>query len=264
MAYLQGGRKNTVARVGQSVHRPAGFWSPAVHNLLNHVRAQGFLGAPTPLGFDDQGNEVVSFLPGLVSNYPLSEDAKSLLALISAAQLLRNFHDATVSFLNAETVSLPWLLPPRSPMEVICHGDFAPYNVVLEGQKAVGIIDFDTAHPAPRVWDIAYALYRWAPFTNPFNDDGFGSLAEQIQRASHFCAQYGLSLSQRKLLPTLMIERLETLVNFMIAKAKAGNETFQENMADGHHLIYRADIDYLKHNRPAILAGLTNSLENTT
>ena len=41
----------------------------------------------------------------------------------------------------------PWQLSGRYPIEVICHGDYAPYNVVLNGKQAVGIVDFDTAHP---------------------------------------------------------------------------------------------------------------------
>ena len=62
----------------------------------------------------------------------------------------------------------------------MCHGDFAPYNVVLKGEQAVGIIDFDTCHPGSRLWDISYALYRWSPFMHLKNPDRLGSLEEQI------------------------------------------------------------------------------------
>ncbi|WP_405867085.1 phosphotransferase [Streptomyces sp. NBC_01515] len=41
------------------------------------------------------------------------------------------------------------------PVEVICHGDFAPYNCVFTGEGAVGLIDFDAARPGPRAWDLA-------------------------------------------------------------------------------------------------------------
>ena len=81
--------------------------------------------------------------------------------MVSAAKLLRTYHDATESFITPETFKLSWMLPVKEPAEVIVHGDFAPYNVALKGNRAVGIIDFDTAHPAPRLWDIAYAVYRW-------------------------------------------------------------------------------------------------------
>jgi len=29
----------------------------------------------------------------------------------------------------------------------------------------VALIDFDTAHPGPRIWDVAYAAYRFVPLT---------------------------------------------------------------------------------------------------
>jgi Ser/Thr protein kinase RdoA (MazF antagonist) len=258
MEYLQGGRDNKIVRFEAAVHRPSGFWSPAVHALLNHIRVQGFFGAPLPLGFDDNGREVLTFIPGHVSNYPLSAAAASFEALTSAAQLLRTFHDATVSFLDKalDTATFAWLLPTREPAEVVCHGDFAPYNVVLDGAQAMAIIDFDTAHPAPRVWDIAYALYRWAPLTNPANPDGFGTMAEQLLRASLFCDAYGLSCVQRRQLPGLIIERLDALVNFIFSEAQSGNEAFQANIKEGHHLLYLADRAYLKQHQAYLEEGL--------
>ena len=256
MEYLQGGRENKIGRVDNTVHRPAGPWTRSVHALLRHVRAMGFTAVPQPLGFDEAGNEIVTFLAGEVSNYPLSAAAASEEALVSAAQLLRAYHEATRSFLAQNLESHTWLLPSRTPVEVICHGDFAPYNVVLNGRQAVGIIDFDTAHPGPRIWDIAYALYRWAPFTNQQNPDRLGNMATQIGRARLFCDAYGFPAAQRHNLVDVMILRLETLVNYMQAEAAKGNEAFIANLADGHHLLYLADIAYLGEKRPLILAGL--------
>lgn len=256
MEFLQGGRENKIARVANTVRRPAGPWTESVHALLRHVRAMGFTAVPQPLGFDDAGNEIVTFLEGKVCNYPLSTAAASQEALVSAAQLLRAYHEATRSFLDHDLGSHTWLLPTQTPVEVICHGDFAPYNVVLNGRQTVGIIDFDTAHPGPRIWDIAYALYRWAPLTHPQNPDGLGDLETKISRARLFCDAYGFPTTQRHNLVDMMILRLETLVNHMQAEAQVGNEAFLANLVDGHHLLYLADIKYLGEKRPIILAGL--------
>lgn len=256
MEYLQGGRKNKITRSKDTVRRPSGFWTKSVHALLNHVRAEGFLGAPKPLGFDADGNEILTFMDGEVSNYPLSPAASSIEALTTAGQLLRSYHDATVSFLEDKKESYSWMLPPHDPAEVICHGDYAPYNVVLHGNSAVAIIDFDTAHPAPRVWDIGYAIYRWAPLIKPSSPDSFGSLEQKIQRARLFCTNYGILPDQRKQLITITIERIQALINFMVLEAGSRNEAFQENIADGHHLAYLADIEYLKEHQDQIEAGL--------
>jgi hypothetical protein len=64
MEFLQGGRENKIARVANTVRRPAGPWTESVHALLRHVRAVGFTAVPQPLGFDEAGNEIVTFLAG--------------------------------------------------------------------------------------------------------------------------------------------------------------------------------------------------------
>lgn len=138
----------------------------------------------------------------------------------------------------------------------MCHGDFAPYNVVFEGDQAVGIIDFDTTYPGPRVWDIAYALYRFAPFTNSDNEDGFGKREDQISRARLFCDAYGLAKEPRGGMACLMIERLQSLVKFMLNQAEHGNGICEFNIQEGHHLLYLADMEYIKSYKRHIEDGL--------
>jgi aminoglycoside phosphotransferase (APT) family kinase protein len=255
MEELKGGR-NGIMRRENRIHRPAGPWTPLIHRLLQHLRNEGFSGAPEPHGFDEEGREILSHLPGEVSNYPLSDNARSLAALASAARLLRAYHQASQGFLQDRWPAKPWQLPPREPAEVICHGDFAPYNVVLDGTRAIGIIDFDTAHPGPRSWDLAYALYRWAPFTNPNNHDGFGALGAQIERGRLFCDAYGLPHAERAGLAAAIAERLRALVAFMFEQSQQGSADFSKNMEDGHHLLYIADVAYVEAHQAAIDAGL--------
>ncbi|MFI7640437.1 phosphotransferase [Nonomuraea sp. NPDC049400] len=57
--------------------------------------------------------------------------------------------------------------------EVICHGDFGPWNIVSRGERPAGILDWDYARPRPRLHDIAYALEYVAPFcTRPARGPG--------------------------------------------------------------------------------------------
>ncbi len=252
MEKLIGGREE-ITRIGDRVHRPAGRWSNQVQLFLHHIHQNGFDKAPKPFGFDDQGREVVSYLQGEVINYPLTSSIASLEALTSSAGLLREYHDASVGFFaNPNHRPELWQLPSRLPCEVICHGDFAPYNVVFKGAAAVGIIDFDTAHPAPRSWDIAYALYRWAPFTHPSNKDGFGSISDQIERAKKFCDAYGFPNEHRVSLSSLIIERLNALVNFILEGAKMDDPTSNKSIRNGHKLLYLRDIEYLDKNSKKI------------
>ncbi|MEV4556623.1 phosphotransferase [Kitasatospora sp. NPDC049285] len=247
---LRGG-VNQVVRIGATVLRPTGPRSPAVHGLLTHLRARGFTAAPAFHGLTEDGREILDFLPGEVSNYPPTPAAASRTALLTAARLLRAYHDATLGY-----TADGWMLPAREPVEVVCHGDFAPHNCVLDGERVVGVIDFDTAHPGPRLWDVAYAVYRWAPTTAPGNADGFGTPVEQARRVREFCDAYGLDPADRAALVDAVADRLHALVDFMHAEAAAGNAAFASHLADGHHLMYLADAAYVRRERALFEAEL--------
>ncbi|TCB94467.1 aminoglycoside phosphotransferase family protein [Micromonospora zingiberis] len=240
---LTGGGVNEVLRIGDTVRRPTGPWSPRVHDLLRQLAAQGFEAAPrvrdTMPGF-----EILDFIPGDVSNYPPTAAAASIEALESAALLLRAYHDATVEYARRAPRD-GWQVAATEPVEVICHGDYAPHNCVLHGNRVVGIIDFDHAQPGPRLWDVAYAAYRWVPMTAPENTDGFGTTEEQAARLRTFCDRYGLANDARSSLVDVAVARLHALVDFMHSQAAAGNSAFAGHLADGHHIQYLNDASYI-------------------
>ncbi|HAS6346909.1 TPA: phosphotransferase [Vibrio vulnificus] len=255
----KGGRDGAVFRQGNRVIRPVSAATPTIHKLLRHLHHYGFHACPLPFDLES-ATESVSYLKGDCYNYPLSGRITSINALKSAGRLLKQLHDASQWFLSEhQQEELNWMLPVRQPMEVICHGDFMPYNVVLDEEVVVGVFDFDTAHPAPRIWDIAFAVYGWAPFKTD-ETDKLGSLEEQINRARIFCDAYECSRLQREELVETMTLRLTALVDYMRTQASEGNAQFAENIAQGHHLAYLNDIDYLNKYRHAITHGLLQGL----
>ncbi|MBY5655145.1 aminoglycoside phosphotransferase family protein [Rhizobium leguminosarum] len=131
-----------------------------------------------------------------------------------------------------------------------------PYNVATADHEAVGIIDFDTAHPAPRLWDLAYSVYRWAPLSDPANPDVTFGLDEQLHRAEIFCTAYGATMEDRLQLPEMICRRLQALVDFMLASASAGDETFVEDVVAGDARLYLSDMDYVRSNRDRLLKAL--------
>jgi aminoglycoside phosphotransferase (APT) family kinase protein len=128
-------------------------------------------------------------------------------------------------------------------VEVICHGDFAPYNCLFDGTRLTGVIDFDNAYPGPRLWDIAYAVYRFAPVTAPSNPEHFGSIKEQTRRARLFCDSYGLE--DRSSLVAAMMERIQGMADSLREGAAHGDERFQANIDAGHLAIYKNDLAHL-------------------
>lgn len=250
---LAGGGSTTVTRVGVTVRRTAQPWSSTVGAMLSALRAVGFEGAPAFHGFDDRGREVLDFIPGDVGNYPLTQDVRSEIAADSAAGLLRRFHDASALLVDA--LPADWQSAALDPVEVICHGDFAPYNCVFRGDRVVGIIDFDTARPGPRAWDLAYAIYRFAPLADPqHNPDAFGDEAEQVARAHRFLDSYGASPDLRWTAIGMLQPRLRALIDHIERSAAAGAEAARRHLADGHVEVYLADLAHIAAMMPALLA----------
>jgi hypothetical protein len=153
------GNMSVVERVGDTVRRSAGAWTPTIQRLLRHVREQGVIWVPEPLGYDELGREVLSFVPGDVP-HELPPWVWSEEVLSDVARALRQWHDASASF---DVGGAVWCLEPREPFEVICHNDFAPYNCVFRNERLAGAIDFDVCAPGPRLWDMAYTAYRFVP-----------------------------------------------------------------------------------------------------
>ena len=245
---LDGG-VNHVIRHHNTVLRPMGPWSPTVHRLLLHLRARGFTLSPGYRGVTSEGLEILDYMEGTVGGYPITPEAGTRDALRSAARALRDLHDASASFTRER--SDKWMLAPRVPSEVICHGDFGPHNCVLQGTDVVGMIDFDAAHPGPRLWDVAYSVYRWAPMSATSDVADARTVFGQAQRVQIFCDEYGLSRESREQVVDLVVDRLRALVDFMRHQAANGVETYARHVERGDDVLYSADIEYILANRTA-------------
>lgn len=232
---LTGGNTTRVVRVGNTVHREAGPWTPTVQRLLAHVRDRGLTEVPEPLGLDAQGREVVSYLPGDVPGWPAPDWLWSGDVLQEAGRLLRRFHDATAGF---ATSGARWRLPATEPAEVICHNDAAPYNMVFRAGRLTGLIDLDTAAPGPRVRDLAYLAYRIAPLSgDAFAGVGYGvGHLDPMTRLDALTSAYGFAFTRAEVLDA-MVGRLHDLAAWTEARADDGGPAeLREHVA-----LYRAD-----------------------
>ncbi len=207
---------SSVSRLGDTVLRPTGPWTATVHRYLAHLMDSGLAGAvPEPRGFTPDGRERLSFLAGEVPQYPMPEYVWTDAALVSAASLLRRIHDASVGFDQRDAV---WSKPSREPAEVICHGDFATYNLVFRGGLVAAVIDVDTCAPGPRVWDVAYLAYRMIPLSRPDSGEPFAA-SERAQRLDRLLEAYGGGGISAGEVIAGAVERLHHLAEFSEAKA---------------------------------------------
>jgi phosphotransferase family enzyme len=236
---LAGGNMTAVVRVGDTVRRAAGPWTPTIHAFLRHLRANGFGLVPEPLGMDERGREILSLLPGAPATYPLPDFAWTDETLDTVAKTLRAFHDASAGFEGAQ-----WQWPAHEPREVICHNDFAPYNLMFEDGRLTGVIDLDLASPGPRALDLAYTAYRFVPLTDPANPDApFPGEPEQRRRLTAFCAAYGDQ--DPSAVAELAAAKLREMVAFIERAAAAGDAAQQTVLERGDVKIYERDIAYI-------------------
>ena len=95
--------RGLVRRIGDTVHRPLGPYSVPVHQLLRHLEKSGFTGSPRVLGTCGQ-TEILSYIDGSAGRIPPPEWALTDDALVTVAELLRNYHRHVVAF-NPGTIA---------------------------------------------------------------------------------------------------------------------------------------------------------------
>lgn len=160
---LTGGEVNEVVRVGDTVHRTAGEWTPSVQRVLAHLRGVGFDLAPVPMGIDARGREVVSWLPGTTGALPwppvlLREEGvhEVAAAVVHLDEALRTYEGRPDDVWRHGGV-------PGAGSTTLRHGDLGLWNTVWQGDRLTGIIDWDYLEPAPPLWDLAQLCWYVLP-----------------------------------------------------------------------------------------------------
>ena len=185
----------SIVRVGDTVHRPIEWWTPAVHELLNYLERSGFKYSPRVLGFDDKGREILSFIKGESGK----EGWKKIVTdngLRKYAKLLREYHDAVADFRPSGDSEWAYSKGGVKDGEIIYHGDFGIWNIVWEDDVPVGIVDWDMALPAKPRYDFLYALEYSAPFRDDkttIEHHHFSEVPDRKQRIEVFAEAYGLT-----------------------------------------------------------------------
>jgi Phosphotransferase enzyme family len=254
---LRGGVANqgAVVRIGSTVHRPVGVQTAAVHAFLRHLETQGFDGAPRVLGFDADGREVLTFVPGEVAIPPeLPAWVTSDDLLVSVAELQHAIHRAAAGFVPPPRAAWnPGSLPDTRP-EVVCHADICVENVVVRDARAVAFIDFDWAAPMDRRMDIAIALRHWIPMRDPADLEPSRQGVDQRGRFAAFCDVHGLAADDRAYVLDLLGAYLDLALVSMERRAAAGHPGFGKIWNAGYAASNRRARRWLETSRGGLLA----------
>ncbi|WP_218670869.1 phosphotransferase [Microbispora sp. GKU 823] len=232
---LPGGNTNGAVRVGDTVRRVPGPWTPAVHALLRYLEDVGFEGAPRARGFDDQGREVLSYLPGEVlgTTRPWPAWVHSDDALRQVGGWLRDFHTAVSSF--APPPDAVWREGGTwRPGLVVGHNDAAPYNAAWADGRLVGFFDWDFAGPVAPEWDLAFTAFSWVPLhaRHVAAAEGFTAFAERPRRLRLFLDAYGWDGPAGRFVETVR-RRVGASADGIRRLAAAGDPAYRKLVDDG-------------------------------
>jgi hypothetical protein len=209
---LTGGRMTSgVVRRGDTVRRPMGPWSAAVHEYLRHLESVGFAGAPRVLGVEGEW-EVLSYLDGDVAVDPdwqpgrghrLPSYARSDAALVAVGELLRELHAKAAGFVPTVVDYRFHPYPPRDG-QIVSHGDLGPWNTVYRDGMPVAFIDWDGALPVDPVIELAAAAWTFLPLqpADRLREGGFDPVPDLPARLRLLVDAYGLA-DRRSVLPAL-------------------------------------------------------------
>jgi mutator protein MutT len=154
---LEGGNVGGAVRIGRTVRRPVGPWTPAVHRLLDHLRAKGLRAVPEVLGRDTRDREVLTYLPGAVVD--VDADLLSDEQLADVTRWVRELHEAVADFHDDG----PWRFFGVDEPTTIAHNDVAPYNVCFEGSRLSGVFDWDLSGPSTPLLELAHLAWTGVP-----------------------------------------------------------------------------------------------------
>jgi phosphotransferase family enzyme len=216
-----------VVRVGDTVRKPVTPATPAVEALLLHL--DGFPGAPRHLGRDDQGRQVLEYIPGTIHDIPADNSE-----LHRTGRLIRDLHDALADF-HPTDVHWEVVIPPDRE-DLVCHHDLAPWNLVRADDRWV-FIDWDGAGPGSRLWDLAYAAHGFVPMTKT------GDPETDAPRLRALVDGYGLDDRQRDELPALIVAHTRGMYDLL---RTATEEPWTRLYAEGHADHWGPAADYIE------------------
>ncbi|MBM7774999.1 hypothetical protein JOD54_005203 [Actinokineospora baliensis] len=198
-----GNNAHEVVRIGDAVHRAPR--SDYAAEVLRHLESVGYEYAPRHLGVDDQGRDVLSYIPGETTDHP-SQRAPG--AYARAGMMLRQLHEVTANH------------PLARDHPCVLHGDPGPFNTIVRDGLPIAFIDWTGCAPGAPLDDLGYLAWTWcvqAVGNVPIADqaahlrelrDGYGEvapddlLAAMLASQSHIVDAETANLHEPTLSPT--------------------------------------------------------------
>jgi Phosphotransferase enzyme family len=236
------GNVGGAVRIGETVRRPVGPWTPAVHALLAYLGSR-LPCVPRVFGYDDRGREVLSYLPGRVVD--VDTEMLSPGQIVSLVRWTRTFHEVVAAFSHPG----PWRFFPIEEPTLIGHNDIAPYNACFDSDDLVGVFDWDLAGPTTPLFELAFVAWNCVPL---WRDTGPEPAAARLRLIA---ANYG-GPDARQILNAVS-PRIQIMLDGIPAAAAAGDTGMANLLAAGEPDRSRRALAQLAERIPGIGRCLT-------
>lgn len=246
---LQDRSDRRVVRSGATVRHPMQPWTPAVHALLNYLSDGGFPYSPRVVGVKDDV-EILTYIEGEsgAAGWAKVVDEAGLKA---AARMLREYHDIVREWRPAEPpVWFTGQVGVGGPGQVVCHGDFGPWNIVWDGTRPVGLLNWEYAKLASPRQDVAYALEYMAPFRDDETCVRFYRYPEPPNRKHRlevFAEAYGLTSADGLIDEVVTVQLAD--IEAVRRLAEEGHERQVAMVADGELDRLQGNVEWTEWNR---------------
>lgn len=178
-------------------------------------------GVPRFHGIDEQGREVLDYMPGHIVD--VDREVLTDAQLVATAAWARTLHEATRDFADPG----PWRFEGPADADIIGHNDLAPYNLCFDGDALVGVFDWDLAGPTTALLELGFVAWNCVPlYREPDVDDSDSWAAARIKILAD---AYGGVAAADVLTATLT--RIEQTITGMLAAADAGDLGMRRLMA---------------------------------
>jgi hypothetical protein len=241
---MVGGFSNVVSRNGNMVRRRTGVQSPATHQLLTWLGLRGFDRVPELLDVTP-GQEVLSYLAGEPVFRPWPHEVRADEWMAELGTWLRQYHAAVAGFevrLDARFLWGP--VGPAADM-VVNHGDLGPWNVIQDGGRVCGVIDWDMARFGDPLDDLSQLALECVPLKRSTADRlGPAPGLELVRRRLRvLCEAYGVCDLDGVLRHT--VEYLEQMATEVEELAGQGRSPFVLYVKNHVPQDYRAEARFI-------------------
>ena len=227
------------------VRRPRGYWTVAVHDLLQWLDQAGFGLAPKPAGLDERF-EYVQYIDGTDQGWPLLPFIQSLKGARAAGTFARRLEStlATYEPPNGARWQSAGSVFPHGPVH---HGDVGPWNLLWDSEREsiCGLIDWDLAGPAPEGYDAGFLAWFMVPMMDDdrAHERGFGIPIDREERLRAYCDGYGVTHGE---MLDLIVSTQEELCNRILSASEGVAPTYAVLKQRGVAEQVRKDIQFTR------------------